>query len=111
MSNIADEIIKTIQYAIDKKTVNCDRTFKTVVKRVTPKGYVILDETGNDRTVECCIPGVVLTPGQSVYVKVIQGKFNNMYICGVCNGKRVMEGISDIEIETEDIDFSNYFEE
>lgn len=174
MGNIADEIIKTIQYAIEKKTINCDRTFKTVIKQVIPKGYVILDESGSERTVGCCIPGVVLTPGQSVYVKVIQGKFSNMYICGVCNGKRVMsnqtdkneildycnqkfasktdiptknselindsnyiknttedlvnyykktevytkneinsmmEGISDIEIEMEDIDFSNYFEE
>lgn len=83
MSNIADEIIKTIKYAVDKKTVNCDRTYKTVVKRVVKKGYVVLDETGNERTVKCCIPGVELRAGQSVYVKMMKGQLKDMHICGV----------------------------
>lgn len=83
MSNIADEIIKTIKYAVDKKTVNCDRTYKTVIKRVVKNGYVVLDETGNERTVGCCIPGLELRAGQGVYVKMMRGQFKYMHICGV----------------------------
>lgn len=82
MSNIADEIIKTIKYAVDRKTINCDRTFKTVIKRIDKKGYVILDESGSERIVRCCIPGVSLKAGQTVYVKMMQGKIKDMHICG-----------------------------
>ena len=96
MANIADEILKTIKYAVDKKTVNCDRTFKTVIKKVTSKGYVILDESGSERTVGCCIPNISLKAGQMVYVKVMQGKFNSMYICGICNGKIMISDQPDI---------------
>lgn len=83
MSNIADEIIKTIKYAIDKKTVNCDRTFKTVIKQVTPKGYIILDESGSERCVGCCIPNVSLKAGQMVYVKIPCNQVKWIHICGV----------------------------
>lgn len=83
MANIADEIIKTIKYAVDRKTINCDRTYKTVIKRVVKKGYVILDETGSEWTVKCCIPGVELRTGQVVYVKMMQGQLKDMHICGV----------------------------
>lgn len=83
MSNIADEIIKTIKYAIDKKTINCDRTFKTVIKQVTPKGYVILDESGSERCVGCCLPNVSLKAGQMVYVKIPIGQLKNIHIVGV----------------------------
>lgn len=83
MSNIADEILKTIKYAVDRKTINCDRTYKTVIKRVVKKGYVILDETGSERTVKCCIPDLKLRAGQAVYVKMMQGQLKDMHICGV----------------------------
>ncbi len=83
MSNIADEIIKTIKYAIDKKAVNCDRTYRTVIKRITKNGYVITDKAGQERTVMCGIPGVELRVGQSVYVKEPMGKLNELHICGV----------------------------
>ncbi len=83
MSNIADELLKTIKYAIDKKTVNCDRTYKTVIKRINKNGYVIIDETGSERTVPCGIPGVSLRAGQSVYVKEPLGKLNELHICSV----------------------------
>ena len=83
MDNIADEILKTIKYALDRKTVNCDRTYKTVIKQVTPKGYVILDETGSERTVQCCIPNIELRPMQSVWVKIPMGRLNDIHICGV----------------------------
>lgn len=63
--------------------MNCDRTYKTVVKRVVKKGYVVLDETGNERIVRCCIPGVELKAGQMVYVKMMKGQLKDMHICGV----------------------------
>ncbi len=83
MSNIADELLKTIKYAIDKKAVNCDRTYRTVIKGITKNGYVITDEAGQERTVPCCIPNVTLRAGQSVYVKEPLGKLNELHICGV----------------------------
>lgn len=88
MGNIADEIIKTIQYAIEKKTINCDRTFKTVIKQVAPKGYVILDEAGSERTVGCCIPNITLYAGQMVWVKIPMGDVKGMYICNVVESRR-----------------------
>lgn len=83
MPNIADEIIKTIKYAIDKKTINCDRTYKSVIKAVTPKGYVVLDGAGSERTVKCCIPNISLNAGQAVYVKEPLGRLNELHICGI----------------------------
>lgn len=83
MSNIADEIIKTIKYAIDKKTINCDRTYRTVIKRIEKNGYVITDETGQERTVPCGIPNVELKPMQSVYVKEPMGNLKELHICNV----------------------------
>lgn len=83
MSNIAEEILKTIKYAVDRKSINCDRTYKTVIKNITPKGYVVLDRSGSERTVQCCIPGVTLRIGQSVWVKEPMGRLGDMHICGV----------------------------
>lgn len=83
MTNIADEILKTIKYAIDRKSINCDRTYKTVIKKITRKGYVVIDEAGSERTVPCAIPGVELRLMQSVWVTMPQGKLNDMFISGV----------------------------
>jgi len=83
MNNIADEIIKTIKYALDKKAINCDRTYRTIIKRIDKKGYVVLDSTGSERTVPCGIPNVELRVGQSVCVKEPMGKLNELHICGV----------------------------
>lgn len=63
--------------------VNCDRTFKTVIKKVTPKGYIILDESGTERVVKCCIPNVSLKAGQMVFVKIPCGKIKDMHVVGV----------------------------
>ncbi|MBD5546968.1 MAG: hypothetical protein HDQ97_06165 [Lachnospiraceae bacterium] len=83
MSNIADEILRTIKYAVDRKAVNCDRTYQSVVKRITPKGYVVLDEAGSERTVQCCIPGFNLRVMQKVWVKEPMGDLKGLHICGV----------------------------
>ena len=83
MKSAADEILKTIKYAVDKKSINCDRTYKSVIKRIDKKGYVILDRTGSERTVKCCIPGIEFRVGQSVWVKEPMGNLNDIHICGV----------------------------
>ena len=83
MINIADEILKTIKYAVDRKTINCDRTYQSVIKKITPKGYIILDRAGSERTVKCCIPGVTLQKFQRVWVKEPMGDLKGIHICGI----------------------------
>ena len=65
---LGKEIMKSVQIMIDRKlnTYKADRTYQTVIKDITPKGYVILDEAGGQRTVPCSIPGVTLRIGQGV---------------------------------------------
>lgn len=63
--------------------VNCDRTYRTVIKRIDKSGYVITDQAGQERTVLCGIPNIELRPGQSVYVKEPMGKINELHICNL----------------------------
>ena len=83
--NYKEEILKAIQNIVDRSIANykADRTYKSVIKQVTPKGYVILDETGSERTVQCCIPNVELRVGQYVWVKMPMNRLNDLHICGV----------------------------
>ena len=83
--NFKEEILKSVQIMIDKKLDNyrTDRTFKTSVRRITSKGYVITDEAGSERTVECVIPGITLYVGQAVWATMPCGKLNDLYISGV----------------------------
>lgn len=94
MSNISDELLKTIKYAIDRKAVNCDRTYRTVIKRIDKNGYVITDRSGQERTVSCCIPNIELRLMQSVWVKEPMGRLNDIHICGVIGntGKQTRSG-------------------
>ena len=88
--NFKEEILKSIQSMVDKSIgdYKADRTFKTVIKQVTPKGYVILDEAGSERTVDCCIPNIALYAGQMVWVKIPMGDVKGMYICNVVESRR-----------------------
>lgn len=88
--NFKEEILKSIQVMIDKSIgdYKADRTFKTVIKKVTPKGYVILDESGSERIVECCIPNISLRAGQIVWVKIPMGDVKGMYICNIVESRR-----------------------
>ena len=83
--NYKEEILKAIETIIDTKLNNykADRTYKSVIKSINRKGYVILDETGSERTVPCCIPGLELRVGQSVWVKEPMSDLRNLHICGV----------------------------
>lgn len=83
--DLGKEILKSIQIMIDRKLDNykADHTYKTVIKDITKKGYVVLDRAGSERTVQCCIPGLELRKMQSVWVKEPMGKLNEIHICGV----------------------------
>lgn len=83
--NLGEELLKTIQIMVNRKLKNykADRTYKSVIKKITPKGYIIWDETGSERTVQCCIPGVELKAGQYVWVKEPMGDLKGLHICGV----------------------------
>lgn len=83
---LGKEIIKSIQIMIDKKlsSYKADRTFTSVIKQKNSNGtYVVLDESGGERTVKCCIPNLDLKIGQSVWVKVPMGKLQDIHIVGV----------------------------
>lgn len=80
---VSDEILKAIKFAVDRKAVDCDRTYRTVVQSVTDKGYVILDESGAERTVKCCIPGATIKAGQPVWVTMPKGSVSGSHITGV----------------------------
>ena len=70
---------------VDRSIANCrvDRTYESVIKEITPKGYVVLDDTGNERLVGCCIPGLHLHVMQRVWVKEPLGNLKRLHICGV----------------------------
>ena len=83
--NFKQEILKSIQILIDKKIgdYKADKTFLSIIKNITNKGYVILDQSGSEHTVKCCIPNVELKIGQSVWVKIPMGEINKIHICGI----------------------------
>ena len=83
--NFKEEIFKSIQGMVDSAIINCkvDRTYQSIIKNITSKGYVVLDDTGSERTVQCCIPNITLKVGQKVYIKEPLGSLNEIHICGV----------------------------
>lgn len=80
-----EEIFKSIQIMVDRVVMNCkvDRTYESVIKEITPKGYVVLDNTGSERTVQCSIPNLNLRKMQRVWVREPMGNLNKLHICGV----------------------------
>ena len=83
--NFKEEIFKSIQAMVNRTVANCkvDRTYQSIIRRITSEGYVVLDETGSERTVQCCIPGLELRVMQKVWVKEPMGKLGHLHICGV----------------------------
>lgn len=75
-------IIRYINRALKERAVS-DITYQSIIKDITPKGYVILDRSGQKRTVQCCIPNIELRMMQSVWVKEPMGRLNDIHICGV----------------------------
>ncbi|MCI8923632.1 MAG: hypothetical protein HFI45_06480 [Lachnospiraceae bacterium] len=75
-------IIKYINKALKERVVS-DITYESVIKNITPKGYVVLDRSGQERIAQCCIPGVALKMLQRVWVKEPMGNLNKIHICGV----------------------------
>ena len=83
--NLGEELLKTIQILINRKLKNykADRTSESIIKKITPKGYVVLDETGSERTVQCCIPELKLREFQRVWLREPMGNLKKLHICGV----------------------------
>lgn len=83
--NFKEELFKSIQGMVNRAVANCkvDRTYQSIIKNITPKGYVVLDRAGSERTVQCCIPNVSLRIGQAVYVKEPMSDLQNLHIVGV----------------------------
>ncbi len=84
---LGKELLKAIQIMINRKfnEYKVDRTYQSVIKNIMSKGYVVLDRTGCERTVQCCIPNVELRIGQSVWLKEPMGDLKALHICGVIN--------------------------
>lgn len=79
---LCKEIIKYINRASKERAVS-DITYQSIIKSITKKGYVVLDRSGQERTVQCCIPNIELSPMQSVWIKEPMGNLNKIHICGV----------------------------
>ena len=80
------ELLKAIQIMIDETVGNykADRTFTSVIKQKNLNGtYVVLDESGGERTVKCCIPNVSFNVGQRVYVTIPSSDLKRIFISGV----------------------------
>lgn len=92
--DLGEELLKTIQIMINRKLNNyrADRTYRTVIKRITKNGYVIMDQAGQERTVPCGIQNVELRPGQSVYVKEPMGNLKELHICSVVGNTNSSNG-------------------
>ena len=82
---LGKELLKSIQIIIDRKlsTYNCDRTYQSIIKKITPKGYVVLDSNGSERTVPCCIPNLNLRVMQRIWLKEPCGRLADLHICGI----------------------------
>lgn len=85
MAELGKEILRSIQIMVDRKLKDYkgDRTYKSVIKGITAKGYIILDRAGSERTVKCCIPGISLQVGQGVWVKEPMEDLKGIHICGI----------------------------
>ena len=83
--DLGKEILKAMQIMINRKFKNykADRTYESVIKYVTKKGYIVLDRTGSERTVQCCMPNIQLRPTQRVWVKEPMGDLNKIHIVGL----------------------------
>ena len=81
-----DVLIRNILKAIDEiqQNIKSDRTFPSAIKKVNSNNtYVILDDSGQERTVKCSIPGLELKAGMNVWVTVPMGKLVMMFVSGV----------------------------
>ena len=83
--DLGKEVIKAIQIIVDRRLSNykADKTYKSVIKNITPKGYVVLDNAGGERTVKSCIPNIDLKIGQHVWIKEPMGKIKDIHIVGI----------------------------
>ena len=81
-----DILVKNIVKAVreGQQNVSVTQSFQSVIKQANSNGtYVILDQSGQERIVKCCIPGLELKVGMNVWIMIPQGNLNKMHIYGV----------------------------
>lgn len=80
VNSLAKQIAKALNYV----SVNCDRTFISVVKTKNNDGtYSVFDDFGTLRNVVLALPNVTLEEGQRVFVTIPCGNISQMYISGI----------------------------
>ena len=79
------ELLNAIQIMVNRKLddYKADRTYKSVVKSIPQKGYIVLDEAGSERIVPCCIHNLTHKAGQNVWLKEPMGELKGLHICGI----------------------------
>lgn len=77
-----ETIAKQIIGIFEKKNFKYDVTFPSVIKDIKNKKYIILDESGVERTVSCSIPTISLATGKQVWVTIPKNDISKMYISG-----------------------------
>lgn len=75
-------LVRSIMNAIQESEGNFDRTFKTVVTKVSGTTYTIRDQGGIERKVKCAIPGFTPKPGTSVWVTLPCNNLSRAFISG-----------------------------
>lgn len=93
--NINNEILKTIQYGIDRSVrgMKTDVTFPSVVYEVNENGTYTIRKDGQDYHVPNA-SGCAVAPGQQVWVKIPMGKLERMHICSTSGNTDTSGGIT-----------------
>lgn len=77
-----ETIAKQIIGIFEKKNFKYDVTFPSVIKDIKKDKYIILDESGVERTASCAIPMLTLTIGKQVWITIPKNDISKMYISG-----------------------------
>lgn len=84
MSEISDSIIKSIDTILKErlKRLKYDKTFQSTIWGKNDDGTYQISYMNQTYNVHNAL-GTDLKPGQSVWVKIPNGIFRNMHICGL----------------------------
>ncbi len=84
-----DLLVNKILSAVNARIAKLpyDKTFKSTVWGANDDGTYQISYTGQLYNVQNAL-GTQLQPGQSVWVKIPNGIFRKMHICGVCMKKK-----------------------
>ena len=79
-----DILGKEIAKVVKQNSQTADYSFTSVIKAVNANGtYTVLDRNGIERDVKCVIPGLPLSVGKNVWLKMPCGDIKKLHIYGV----------------------------